>query len=82
MGSSHLFPFPEAGPGWITAVAGRCPTFGSMPGCPSSLRLLGDWNWYLPRWLHWLPEIHIEGQADDVIVEIDLTDEVPVPELV
>jgi hypothetical protein len=23
--------------------------------------LLGDWNWYFPRWLEWLPEIHIEG---------------------
>ena len=22
---------------------------------PASMRLLGDWNWYLPRWLEWLP---------------------------
>ena len=22
---------------------------------PASMRLLGDWNWYLPRWLDWLP---------------------------
>jgi RND superfamily putative drug exporter len=28
---------------------------------PASMELLGDWNWYFPRWLHWLPEIHIEG---------------------
>ena len=26
--------------------------------------------------------VHIEGQAGDVIVEVDLIDEVPVPELV
>jgi RND superfamily putative drug exporter len=19
------------------------------------MKLLGDWNWYLPRWLQWLP---------------------------
>jgi RND superfamily putative drug exporter len=25
------------------------------------MRLLGDWNWYLPRWLRWLPDIHVEG---------------------
>jgi uncharacterized membrane protein YdfJ with MMPL/SSD domain len=22
---------------------------------PASMALLGDWNWYLPRWLRWLP---------------------------
>jgi uncharacterized membrane protein YdfJ with MMPL/SSD domain len=22
---------------------------------PASMKLLGDWNWYLPRWLEWLP---------------------------
>jgi anti-anti-sigma factor len=24
---------------------------------PASMKLLGDWNWYLPSWLGWLPEI-------------------------
>jgi uncharacterized membrane protein YdfJ with MMPL/SSD domain len=24
---------------------------------PASMRLLGDWNWYLPNWLHWLPKL-------------------------
>jgi uncharacterized membrane protein YdfJ with MMPL/SSD domain len=24
---------------------------------PASMKLLGDWNWYLPNWLHWLPRI-------------------------
>ena len=28
---------------------------------PSAMRLLGEWNWYLPSWLEWLPEIHVEG---------------------
>jgi RND superfamily putative drug exporter len=28
---------------------------------PASMELLGDWNWYFPRWLEWLPQIHIEG---------------------
>ena len=22
---------------------------------PATMTLLGDWNWYLPRQLHWLP---------------------------
>ena len=24
---------------------------------PASMKLLGDWNWYLPKWLEWMPEI-------------------------
>ena len=28
---------------------------------PASMKLLGDWNWYLPRWLEWLPEVSAEG---------------------
>ena len=24
---------------------------------PASMKLLGDSNWYLPTWLHWLPRI-------------------------
>ena len=27
---------------------------------PASMRLLGEWNWYLPRFLRWLPRITIE----------------------
>jgi RND superfamily putative drug exporter len=25
------------------------------------MKLLGDRNWYLPRWLQWLPELDHEG---------------------
>jgi RND superfamily putative drug exporter len=28
---------------------------------PAAMRLLGDVNWYLPKWLQWLPQIHVEG---------------------
>ncbi len=45
---------------------------------PATMKLLGDRNWYLPSWLTWLPEIHIEGRHDVV----DLRDVEPVPELV
>ena len=24
---------------------------------PAAMKLLGDWNWYLPSWLEWLPQI-------------------------
>jgi uncharacterized membrane protein YdfJ with MMPL/SSD domain len=26
---------------------------------PASMKLLGDYNWYLPRWLEWLPKIRM-----------------------
>jgi len=29
---------------------------------PSTMALLGNRNWYLPRWLHWLPDLRVEGQ--------------------
>jgi hypothetical protein len=25
------------------------------------MKLLGDWNWYLPRRLEWLPRLQVEG---------------------
>lgn len=28
---------------------------------PASMKLLGDWNWYLPSWLNWLPRISPGG---------------------
>src|SRR6266508_3989483 len=30
---------------------------------PAAMRLLGKWNWYLPSWLGWLPQIRIEARA-------------------
>jgi uncharacterized membrane protein YdfJ with MMPL/SSD domain len=36
---------------------------------PASMKLLGNWNWYLPRWLRWLPrfdlgESEFEGEIE------------------
>ena len=31
---------------------------------PATMKLLGDWNWYLPSWLQWLPTLeHRESEA-------------------
>jgi RND superfamily putative drug exporter len=30
---------------------------------PAAMTLLGKWNWYLPSWLGWLPQLRIEGAA-------------------
>jgi len=31
---------------------------------PAAMTLLGDWNWYLPRWLEWLPKLEHEREAE------------------
>ncbi|MGZ4248147.1 MAG: MMPL family transporter [Solirubrobacteraceae bacterium] len=30
---------------------------------PAAMKLLGDWNWYLPRWLQWLPQMPAQTTA-------------------
>jgi putative drug exporter of the RND superfamily len=39
------------------------------------MRLLGEWNWYLPRWLEWLPRVRTEFEPEPEAVE-----PAPVPE--
>jgi putative drug exporter of the RND superfamily len=33
---------------------------------PASMRLLGEWNWWLPGFLSWLPRVTVEGATDEV----------------
>jgi uncharacterized membrane protein YdfJ with MMPL/SSD domain len=30
---------------------------------PATMKLLGDWNWYLPRKLGWLPKVTVEPEV-------------------
>jgi uncharacterized membrane protein YdfJ with MMPL/SSD domain len=30
---------------------------------PAAMKLLGDWNWYLPSWLDWLPHVEVERES-------------------
>ena len=30
---------------------------------PATMKLLGDWNWYLPSWLEWLPRFDEDTEA-------------------
>ena len=31
---------------------------------PATMKLLGEWNWYLPRWLSWLPKLEHDDEVD------------------
>jgi uncharacterized membrane protein YdfJ with MMPL/SSD domain len=32
---------------------------------PATMKLLGRWNWYLPRWLEWMPNLSAEARVSD-----------------
>jgi uncharacterized membrane protein YdfJ with MMPL/SSD domain len=33
---------------------------------PASMKLLGDWNWYLPSWLEWLPRVAVASEPEPI----------------
>jgi hypothetical protein len=45
------------------------------------MKLLGEWNWYLPSWLSWVPDVHVEGHTseppDSRVKPPDITAPVP-----
>jgi RND superfamily putative drug exporter len=40
---------------------------------PATMKLLGDWNWYLPRGLRWLPKVQLERAPQPVRTRADLS---------
>jgi uncharacterized membrane protein YdfJ with MMPL/SSD domain len=45
---------------------------------PASMRLLGDWNWWMPRFLSWIPRVTIEGESDEPETDAEVAPE-PAP---
>ena len=58
--AGELVPLQQMGFGLAIAVFLDATVVRSIL-VPAAMRLLGDYNWYLPRWLEWLPRIEIEG---------------------
>ena len=57
------YPIPEVkmfGLGLAVAVAVDS-TIVRMMLVPSLMEILGKANWWFPKWLRWLPEIHVDG---------------------
>jgi putative drug exporter of the RND superfamily len=40
---------------------------------PASMKLLGDWNWYLPPWLRWLPQLRVDSSEGVAALEPPLS---------
>ena len=36
---------------------------------PASMKLLGNWNWYLPPMLRWLPDLRVEAVQRETVPE-------------
>jgi uncharacterized membrane protein YdfJ with MMPL/SSD domain len=36
---------------------------------PATMKLLGEWNWYLPRWLEWMPRVSAEANLGEDVPE-------------
>jgi RND superfamily putative drug exporter len=49
---------------------------------PATMELLGDWNWWLPKWLdRILPRVHVEGERlteEDIAALEDEAEPTPV----
>ena len=46
---------------------------------PASMQLLGHYNWWFPRWLEWLPALHIEGHIEEAPAATPEPAHVPAP---
>ena len=65
--AGRLVPLEQMGFGLAVAVFLDATVIRSVI-VPSSMRLLGNVNWYLPRWLHWLPKLNVEGYEPQRVV--------------
>lgn len=61
-GSLTFLPLKQMGVGLAAAVLIDATIIRAVL-LPASMRLLGEWNWYLPRWLQWLPKVQAERSA-------------------
>jgi uncharacterized membrane protein YdfJ with MMPL/SSD domain len=76
--AGQLVSFQQMGFGIAVALALDA-TLVRLLLIPAAMRLLGERNWYLPRWLGWLPELQVEGAPDEPPSDPRATPPVPVP---
>jgi RND superfamily putative drug exporter len=62
--AGRLIPLQQMGFGLAVAVFLDATIVRSVL-VPSTMKLLGDRNWYLPSWLEWLPNLRVEGHEPD-----------------
>jgi RND superfamily putative drug exporter len=63
--AGRLGPLQQMGFGLAVAVLMDATIVRSIL-VPSTMKLLGDRNWYFPSWLEWLPKLNVEGHEPPV----------------
>jgi uncharacterized membrane protein YdfJ with MMPL/SSD domain len=63
-GSLSMLEFKQMGVGLATAVLIDATIVRGVL-LPAAMKLLGDWNWYLPKGLGWLPKFSHEGSVPE-----------------
>lgn len=48
---------------------------------PSTMKLLGDRNWYLPGFLSWLPKVRVDGEAAESPTSAAVPASAPAPDI-
>jgi RND superfamily putative drug exporter len=64
MATGELVMFQQMGFGLAVAVLIDATVVRTII-VPAAMELLGDWNWYLPRWLRWIPDVSVEGRSHE-----------------
>ena len=62
MATGELVMFQQMGFGLAVAVLIDATVVRTII-VPAAMELLGERNWYLPRWLQWIPDVSVEGHA-------------------
>ncbi len=62
MATGELVMFQQMGFGLAVAVLIDATVVRTII-VPAAMELLGERNWYLPRWLRWIPDVSVEGHA-------------------
>ena len=55
-GTLHMVQMKELGVGLALAILIDATVIRGVM-LPATMKLLGDWNWYLPHWLDWVPSL-------------------------
>ena len=63
--AERLVPLQQMGFGLAVAVFMDATIVRSVL-VPASMKLLGDRNWYFPRWLEWIPRVNVEGHEPEL----------------
>ncbi len=62
--ASRVVPFKEMGVGLAVAVFIDATVVRTVL-VPAAMKLMGDWNWWMPAWLdRWLPRISLEASGE------------------